>query len=91
VHGELDFDDTVIEYLKNATELTIERGYDSEYYYIGVFPRPTRDGNNREQMKNTHEKIMRIHDIVNDCEFFTDAAKKKILGNLEWHSEAWRD
>ena len=75
--------------------LAAESGYEGESFYVGLSPSPDVAKFKGEdiliRMKRSADKIQDIHNIINDCKFFTEKGKKLILKKLGWHLEAWRD
>ncbi len=79
----------IAEYINNKSNVDFEIGYESESVYVGISPSPRGKGTILEQLKRSGDRIQNIHNIVNNCEFFTDKGKKKILANISWHEEAY--
>ncbi len=83
------------DFLDNKSELDFYTGYDSEPIYVGINPTPKsgykNDKSFMERLKDSHDRVMNIAETVNNCKFFTEEGKKKILESIDWHEEAYRD
>ena len=92
-----DFDNVnsyeLVEFLEDQSELDFYTGYDSEPIYVGIDPTPSYEKGKPflERLKDSHDRVMNIAETVNNCKFFTEEGKKKILESLDWHEEAYRD